>query len=40
VSRKGTTGGAGCWVFLGNKEGQGGGGGHPFYTKGKMGSRL
>jgi hypothetical protein len=37
VSRKGTTGGGGYWVFLGNKEGQGG---HPFYTKGKRGTRL
>jgi hypothetical protein len=40
VSRKGTTGGGGsCWVFLGNKEGQGGRW-HPFYTKGNRGSML
>jgi hypothetical protein len=31
-------GGGACWVFLGNKEGRGGG--HPFYTKGKKGSNA
>jgi hypothetical protein len=39
ASRKGTTGGGGCWVFLGKKEGQWGGR-QPCYTKGKRGSRI
>jgi hypothetical protein len=38
ASRKGMIGGGACWVFLGNKEGRGGG--HPFYTKGKKGSNA
>jgi hypothetical protein len=36
--QKGHDRSGGCWVFLWNKEGQGGG--HPFYTKGKRGSSL
>jgi hypothetical protein len=38
ASRRGTIGGGSCWVILGNIEGRGGG--HPFYTNEKRGSRL